>query len=152
MSFNNESILKTYAVAKSVLSRTAGKVLGPKKKGTFTMRFYKEASGWYADVPNWPGPKAALAMVWGADTFLDYLSNGVGEVAVSVSDKELDNYSKLQWVHDNHYGDGAHYKTDINGRDHILWLCAVTEFVMGGMPKHIWYSRISPNHLKSSFT
>lgn len=143
MSFNNQLKLKSYGVTKSVLARAAGKVLGPKNKSTFTMRFYKEEGGWFADVPNWPGPKAALAMVWGADTFLDYLSKGVGEVTVSVSDKELDNYAKLQWVYDNIYGDGAHYKTTIHGRDHILWLCAVTEFVMGKMPREIWFSTVA---------
>jgi hypothetical protein len=143
MSFNNKSILKTYGVAKSVLARTAGKVLGPKNQGPFTLRFYKEQGGWFADVPNWPGPKAALAMVWGADTFLDYLSNGVGEVTVSVSDKELDNYAKLQWVYDNQNGDGAHYQTTMNGRHHVLWLCAVTEFVMGKMPREIWFSTVA---------
>ena len=143
MSFNNKSILKTYGIAKSVFARTARKMLGPKNNGTFTIRFHKDQGGWFADVPNWPGPKAALAMVWGADTFLDYLSNGKGEVMVSVSNKELDNYGKLQWVYDNQIGDGAHYQTTMNGRDHVLWLCAVTEFVMGRMPKEIWFQKVA---------
>jgi hypothetical protein len=64
-------------------------------------------------------------------------------VTVTVSDKELDNYAKLQWVYDNHNGDGAHYQTTMNGRDHVLWLCAVTEFVMGKMPREIWFSTVA---------
>jgi hypothetical protein len=142
MSFNNEDILKTYGVSKSWFSRKAGKLLG-RQSGSFTMRFYKEQGGWFADVPNWPGPKAALAMVWGADTFLDYLSHGQGEVTLTVSDQEIQGWSKLDWVCDHQNGDGAHYVTSKAGRRHVLWLCAVTEFVMGKMPREIWFSTVA---------
>ena len=142
MSFNNEDILKTYGVSKSWFSRKAGKLLG-RQNGSFTMRFYKEQGGWFADVPNWPGPKAALAMVWGADTFLDYLSHGQGEVTLTVSDQEIQGWSKLDWVCDHQYGDGAHYVTSKAGSRHVLWLCAVTEFVMGKMPREIWFSTVA---------
>jgi hypothetical protein len=31
----------------------------------------------------------------------------------------------------------------MNGGRHILWLCAVTQFVMGGMPKEIWFQKVA---------
>jgi hypothetical protein len=142
MSFNKEDILKAYGVSKSWFSRTSGKLLG-RQKGRFTMRFYKDMGGWFADVPGWPGPKAALAMVWGADTFLAHLAKGNNEVTIEVSDQEEPHWGKLTWVHDHFHGDGAHYATTMNGGRHILWLCAVTQFVMGGMPKEIWFQKVA---------
>ena len=41
--------------------------------------------GWFAVIPSWPGPRAALAMVDGADTFLDSLSEGNPQVTLELS-------------------------------------------------------------------
>ena len=82
-------------------------------------------------------------MVWGADTFLAHLAKGNNEVTIEVSDQEEPHWGKLTWVHDHFHGDGAHYATTMNGGRHILWLCAVTQFVMGGMPKEIWFQKVA---------
>jgi len=29
----------------------------------------------------------------------------------------------------------------MNGRQHKLWLCGVTEFVFGYMPEEVWYKK-----------
>lgn len=36
-------------------------------------------------------------------------------------------------------GDGAYYTVDLNGGEHRMWLCGVTEFVFGAMPDRIYY-------------
>lgn len=62
-----------YGTVKSFASKEAGTLNGNKRE--LTMCFYKENWTWYADVLGWLSPKGLLAMVDGADTFLDYLSN-----------------------------------------------------------------------------
>ena len=37
-------------------------------------QFSHDETGWYADIPLWPGPRGACAMVCGADTLLDLLA------------------------------------------------------------------------------
>ncbi|MEJ6979684.1 DUF6717 family protein [Pedobacter sp. P351] len=53
-----------------------------------TYRFYKENTGeWYVDLPDYPGPKADLQMVAGADTFLDKLGGKSNIVSLTVSEE-----------------------------------------------------------------
>lgn len=130
-------ITSLYGKVKSTASRAAGKLLGNKRQ--LTMRFYKEHGLWYADVPKWPGPKAMLLMVDGADTFLDFLSEPDEEITLSLSLDPVPGYHRLDYVHPHPAGDGAYYLTYMKGEPHKLWLCGVTEFVFGYMPEEIWY-------------
>lgn len=53
-------------------------------------KFYKdEVHNWYIDLPSYPGPKADLQMVMGADTMLDLLSQGNGYVHLYISNLTL---------------------------------------------------------------
>ena len=80
---SNNQLMNFYGTAKSTVSRFAGRVIGNRRE--LNMRFYKEECMWYADVPGWPGPKAMLLMVDGADTFLDYLTHNGEEITLNIS-------------------------------------------------------------------
>ena len=56
-------------------------------------RFYKDQDGWFIDLPNWIGTKGQLAMVEGADTFLDNISNNSNDVWVEMSTNKLEGKS-----------------------------------------------------------
>jgi hypothetical protein len=135
----NNQLMNFYGAAKSTVSRFAGRVIGNSRE--LNMRFYKEHGMWYADVPGWIGPKAMLLMVDGADTFLDYLSGYTSEVKLDLSLDPKNEYQVLNYTHPHPAGDGAYYTTDMNGCDHKLWLCGVTEFVFGYMPEEVWYKK-----------
>jgi hypothetical protein len=106
-------------------------------------RFYKEETHrWYVDLPEWEGPKSALEMVDGADTMLEYMAEGLGEVRAILSTRKVDNSYHLIFMRETpEVGEGAQYYLEeyigltINLR---VWLCDVTKFVFGDFPKDIW--------------
>jgi hypothetical protein len=107
-----------------------------------TLNFIKEDTGsWFIDLPDWTGSKAELAMVAGADTLLDTLSNGESLLSILVSKKPRPGFSMLKKLFNTPFVGGATY---INNGDITkpLWLCRVTEFVLGGMPKRIYYKLV----------
>jgi hypothetical protein len=111
-------------------------------------RFYKDEDGWFIDLPEWPGEKADLAMVLGADTLLDKLSNGDSEIIIEFSNENFENAELLTKLHDDSEIGGAHYLwvPVLEGRIGIeleLWLCDVTKFVFGSMPDKIYLKRIN---------
>jgi hypothetical protein len=130
---------KIYGTIKTAASKAVGKIAGNKTE--LIMRFYKETYMWYADVKGWPGPKDMLLMVDGADTFLDYLSSNGEEVTLDLSLDPKMGYEVLNYIHPHPAGDGAYYSADMNGCEHELWLCGVTEFVFGYMPEEVWYRK-----------
>ena len=108
-------------------------------------RFYKDEQGWFIDLPEFIeaglGTKANLAMVCGADTLLDQLSEGKNEVIMTFSDEPFKDAEKLTKVRMGadideleKYGHpiqfGAYYYSQ--ERNHELWLCPVTVYVFGG--------------------
>ena len=107
------------------------------------LKFYKEETGrWYVDLPEFlaaGGEKADLEMVFGADTWLDILSNQGKAVEIEISsDEELDNHLILTNIDES----GACYKAEtFEGvrYDHVVWLCPVTIFVFGKFPEKIYY-------------
>lgn len=106
-------------------------------------RFYKESTHqWYVDLPEWEGPKEALEMVFGADSMLEYMAEGSGEVRVIVSTQEVDNAYHLRFIGETpEMGEGAQYHLDEYlglTIDLSVWLCDVTKFVFGEFPKDIW--------------
>ena len=100
-------------------------------------RFNKEDGNWYIDLPNWEGPKSDLAMVAGADTLLDELSNNGDTVLLSlVTEGDCpEGYKTLKKI----------VRTPPNGCIYHLgytpvWLCDVTKFVFNGIfPKRIYF-------------
>lgn len=131
------ALLSAYGAIKTAAAKAAGKLHGNKRE--LTMRFYKEDLMWYADVKGWPGPKGMLLMVDGADTFLDYLSINGDEITLDLSLDPRRDYQVLNYTHPHPANDGAYYTAEMNGSDHKLWLCGVTEFVFGHMPEEVWF-------------
>ncbi len=105
-------------------------------------RFYKDSQGWFIDLPNWLGTKGQLAMVQGADTFLDNISQNLSEVWVEMSTEKLegDCYELTKYMD---LEDGAMYEyTNDNDDIDVMWLCGVTEFVFGNMPEKIYCRKV----------
>ena len=48
-------------------------------------QFSHDETGWYADIPLWPGPRGACAMVSGADTLLDLLAGENERISLRLS-------------------------------------------------------------------
>lgn len=111
-----------------------------------THRFYKDEDGWFIDLPEFIeqglGTKGNLAMVLGADTLLDRLSEGIwNSVILSIDEEPFEYCSTLSLLSFDQPTElleevghpietGAYYKEE--GTDHVLWLCPVTRFVFGG--------------------
>jgi hypothetical protein len=117
-----------------------------------TKRFYKDidswygSEGWYIDLPEWPGSKAELAMVMGADIMLDMMAGGESEVLISFSNENFENAEVLTKLRDNLDIGGAHYLlSSYMGIEFSLelWLCDVTKFIFGTMPEKIYIKRIA---------
>lgn len=111
------------------------------------LRFYKESDNrWYVDLPEWTGDKSDLEMVYGADTMLDYMSQGELSINVRLSEEFFEHSDKLEFIREaTELGNGAYYKLEkyksIN-IDLYMWLCDVTKFVFGDFPKIIYISNI----------
>ncbi len=137
MSQSHNLLRHAAAALKVQLARQAGRILGNER--SLTLGFEKDKwGGWYAIIPSWPGPRAALAMVDGADTFLDMLSEGETYIALNISVDPVDGWDELRYDMPHPANDGAYYQSVAH--NHMMWLCGVTEFVFGSMPQTIWYS------------
>ena len=111
-------------------------------------RFYQESTHeWYVDLPEWDGPKSALEMVMGADTMLNILSQGEGEVRVLLSTSNFNGADSLVFLNETpEIGEGAAYlMLEYQGITlHLqVWLCDVTKFVFGEFPKIIWLAKVN---------
>lgn len=114
------------------------------------MRFYREGSLWYADLPEYlaeGGSKADCLMVAGADKLLDAFADGKNEVNVLVTPQHIDaDYSvpnkrvllklKLDGLR---YGWGFYDIVSSNVELHVyeVGLCPVSTFVFGKHPEYI---------------
>ena len=123
-------------------SRTAGVDTSTVRK---ELRFYRSGTEWFADVPQ--HTKAENQMVAGADTLLEEVSGGAGEVFVVLS-SDIPNPDEwklhLHIVEHDKYG--ATYKVKVAGRDgtQLAWLCNVMHTVFGGEhPTDIYIHSIS---------
>jgi hypothetical protein len=116
-----------------------------------TNRFYKdEHGGWYIDLPEYiaqGGSKADLAMVAGADTMLDIVAGHESSVTISMDLLPFDGADKLVLMKlcEPSMGGGYYLMESFEGKEvnHEMWLCGVTEFVFGYMPKQIFVSRVN---------
>ena len=117
----------------------AGSFLRPRTAGVDTstvrkeLRFYRSGTEWFADVPQ--HTKAENQMVAGADTLLEKVSGGAGEVFVVLS-SDIPNPGEwklhLHLVEHDKYG--ATYKVKTAGQEgtQLAWLCNVMHTVFGG--------------------
>ncbi len=110
-------------------------------------KFYKEWNGrWYVDLPEWPGTKADLEMVAGADAMLEYMAEGENEVLAYISETEFEcaETLKLKGPADD-IGSGAYYFMKRYRGIEInldLWLCDVMKFLYdGGFPKVLFITK-----------
>ena len=107
-------------------------------------KFYKDEGGWFVDLPEWEGTKADLAMVSGADTMLDIISQGENDIKVLLSTEEFDGSNRLEFLRESpEVGEGSWYlMKSYKGIEYDLelWLCDVTIFVFGNFPKNIYVS------------
>lgn len=109
-----------------------------------TYRFYKGnrlrdgAEGWFIDHPDWEGDPDDLEMVAGADTMLDYISNGSDEAYLKISDKHFYGHEfYLEFSYVLHEGGVYNYiKEEEESLE--MWLCYVTQFVFGYLPQTIY--------------
>ena len=110
-----------------------------------TFKFYKENTGrWYVDLPEWEGEREELEMVSGADTFLEILSQGEETVNVTLSTVPFDGSNVLELQReDEHIGGGWYLLSNYVGIPYELeiWLCEVTRFVFGKLPKNIYFCK-----------
>lgn len=105
-----------------------------------TLRFYREGSEWYADVPG--HLKSQNRMVAGADVLLDRLSAGHANVVLTFSAGLCERGEYLAWLHAVEHDEwGALYRVRVKGSvfPRMAWLCNVTHTVFGGEhPKDIF--------------
>mgnify|MGYP006292030699 CR=1 FL=1 len=100
---------------------------------------------WYIDLPEWPGAKANLELVAGADDLFEVLAQGKSRISVSFSDK-LDHMiekvgSRSAQIVLHHKGFG-NYDVQVTAPAFFnqsdfpekVWLCSVTEFIFGAYP------------------
>ena len=101
--------------------------------------FYNEGGQWYIDLPEWRGAKSELAMVMGADRLLDRLSKGQDAVTLALDTEPFDGSDVLTKVISTPLVGGATYLHN----NKLLWLCKVTSFVFGYMPKKIYFKPLA---------
>lgn len=113
------------------------------------LKFYKEADErWYVDLPEWEGSKADLEMVAGADTMLNYMSEGSDYIHLYLSEEDFEGADKLEFIRmATEIGNGAHYvmKSYVGIEFNLeMWICDVCLFVFNGrFPVNIYISPTS---------
>lgn len=113
-----------------------------------THTFTKDNAGWYISSIPQPHPfsRGALAMVAGADTFLDILAQGEDAVTLSITNEPVEGYSKLvrTALHQLGIGGADYILEEYMGQkiNHEMWLCSVTMWVFKGMhPETIYFTK-----------
>ena len=105
--------------------------------------FIKDQLGWYIDLKNSPFNRNQLAMVRGADTFLDIMAEGEKKITIEVSTSFIKGYQKIYRKKILRFGfKGANYIAEkYKGRkyNHSVFLCPVTLWVFLRYPKIIYF-------------
>ena len=103
--------------------------------------FYINDNRWYIDLPEWEGSIDDLEMVCGADTMLDIIAQGRDKIRVQIGIDEFDGWSyRLDFVREEFDGGWysvTHFSKLITTFE--CWLCKVTKFVFGDLPKVIYF-------------
>lgn len=94
-------------------------------------------SRWFAVIPEWEGERDELEMVMGADTMLDIIAQGQDQVRLTLSTEPFEAYDYILTLKEEIYEGGTY---ELKGRyvGFDIWLCHVTKFVFGEMPKVIY--------------
>lgn len=92
---------------------------------------------WYVVLPEWKGSKDELEMVCGADTMLDILAQGNSIVYMTISEKEYEGY-KFCLEYKEDMAEGGLYSLVSKEYNFEVWLCHVTKFVFGYLPKKLY--------------
>lgn len=106
-----------------------------------TLTFQKDSQGWFIVLPEWKGEKSALQMVAGADTLLDYLSDGKSIVKLKLSDKKFRGKRKMILLSKSSETGADYLYIEEREFDHYykdFWLCPVTLFVFGEYPYKLY--------------
>lgn len=108
------------------------------------LRFYQEASSrWYVDLPEYPGPKADLEMVAGADDLLESFAEHNASITLRIDlSGKGEHCLKLASICS---GGGAWY--DAVAQGHQVWLCDVMLYVFGAFPERITYTIVGDEEL-----
>jgi len=112
-------------------------------------RFVREGHDWYIDLPEYlaqGGDKGDLQMISGADTMLDIIAGEKDEVTLDIATEPFDNADELLLTElcDPILGGGYYFfkQFESNPVNKDLWLCDVTRFVFGDIPKKIYVKRV----------
>jgi hypothetical protein len=110
--------------------------------------FEKDPDGrWYIVLPEWTGDRGDLEMVCGADTMLDIMAQSEFKITLLLSLSYLPNTEQtvLDLLGESDEVGGGFYMMDTY-KDVTynlnMWLCDVTKFVFGYMPKVIYVSEV----------
>ena len=113
-------------------------------KGSISVSFKRIGGVWYCDIPGWPDEYFSnTMMVTDAHTLLCRLSPNENYITLNVKVHKqapanaTNLLEKIAVNGSNEVTGGAIYK--MGDLDHI-WLCPVTQFVLGGFPKYIEFS------------
>lgn len=109
--------------------------------------FKKDQQGWFIDLKSSPFGRGALAMIAGADTFLDILAEGKEEVTLSLSTDPEHGFEMLERTEligglAMSVFNGANYVVNTyKGQyyNHAVYLCPVTCYVFGYYPSTIFF-------------
>lgn len=103
-----------------------------------TFKFEKDSdSRWYVVLPEWTGDRSELEMVCGADTLLDIISQGEDTAYISLSETDFEE-SEFTLTYFKDESEGGWYKMKSELLEFELWLCHVTKFVFGYLPKKLY--------------
>ena len=112
-------------------------------------RFVREGREWYIDLPEYlmqGGDKGDLQMVSGADTVLDIIAGEEIEVTLLINTEPFEGADELLLTElcDPIPGGGYYHLKQFENKEvnKNLWLCDVTRFVFGDIPKKIYVKNI----------
>jgi hypothetical protein len=111
------------------------------------LTFEKEKDGcWYIVLPEWTESHASLMMVGGADTLLDFLSDGYCKVSLQVRDWwSGEDCLPVVYISERKPKGEDTFGGDylVTGLEYKIWLCNVTKYVFGGFFPPKLYIRVS---------
>ena len=105
----------------------------------FKLTFVKQDDRWYIDLPEWTGDHEDLEMIAGADNLCEYFAQGKDNITVNVVTTNI--FKKkgdiiLQKCFEEYGGCTYDILDDPIGIINI-WICEVSEYVLGEFPKYI---------------
>ena len=102
-------------------------------------KFQLEDNRWYVVLPEWEGIKDELEMVCGADTMLDIVAQGESTAYLTISETPIEN-QRFVLHYKEEEADGGLYLLTSEMYEFEVWLCHVTKFVFGYLPKTLYCS------------